>query len=401
MKKFIISAIVLYALSAGATFAYFAKSQSTDGSLTSPVAQNQGEEQNNNTGENQIISIAPNAPKTEACPLNGQMFTTAEKDVWTTRRPLLVMIENHQDARPQLGLSNADVIYEAVAEGAITRFMAVFYCNAVSKDLTLGPVRSARTYFLDWASEYSDHPIYVHVGGGNTPNKANALGQIEDYGWAGRNDLNQFGLGVKECIRDDSTLKKMNPKFSGPDALVPTEHTMHCDSEALWAVAAKRGFAATGSDNKAWTSTFHPWTFADTKASSTPISKINFDFWKDYKDYAVEWNYDTASNMYKRQTGGKPHVDANTNQQLAVRTVVVQYVKETGPIDAEKHMLYGTIGTGKGLVFQDGQVFEVTWAKKNRLDRTIFTDTKTGKEMVFARGKMWVEELPTTSKVNY
>src|SRR3989344_1193710 len=89
----------------------------------------------------------PNEPKTENCPLNGSKHTKKAKEFWEKRRPLAVMIENHIEARPQSGIASADVIYEAVAEGGITRFMALFYCNL--SDIQVGPVRSARTYFLD------------------------------------------------------------------------------------------------------------------------------------------------------------------------------------------------------------------------------------------------------------
>ena len=89
-----------------------------------------------------------NLPKTENCPLNGQMFTKAEKDIWETRRPITAMIENHADSRPPSGLSKADVVYEAVAEGGITRFLTVFYCNASAEDVRIGPIRSVRVYFI-------------------------------------------------------------------------------------------------------------------------------------------------------------------------------------------------------------------------------------------------------------
>jgi len=68
------------------------------------------------------FKIDPNAPKTEACPLSGQLFAKAERQIWEGRRPLTVMIENHEESRPQSGLNKADIVYEAVAEGGITRF---------------------------------------------------------------------------------------------------------------------------------------------------------------------------------------------------------------------------------------------------------------------------------------
>src|SRR3989344_100901 len=132
-------------------------------------------------------------PKTEPCPISGQLFSKQQRQWWEEHRPLGIMIENHEESRPQSGLSKADVIYEAVAEGGITRFLAVFYCGASAEDVQVGPVRSARTYFLDWISEYGISPLYVHVGGANCdPStgsgcaggaKADALGQIQKYGW--------------------------------------------------------------------------------------------------------------------------------------------------------------------------------------------------------------------------
>ena len=188
------------------------------------------------------LAIDPNEPKTEACPLNGELFTKTESRVWETRRPLAIMIENHTEARPQSGVSSADVVYEAVAEGGITRFLALFYCDAIDRDTTVGPVRSARTYYLDWASEYGENPLYVHVGGANVPGPANALGQIQEYGWGGRNgnDLNQFSIGFPTFWRDYERLGRT----------VATEHTMYSTTEKLWAEAKKRGWIKSLKPNK-------------------------------------------------------------------------------------------------------------------------------------------------------
>lgn len=137
------------------------------------------------------LNIDPSEPKVVECPTNGAMFTKTEEKVWQTRRPLYVMIENSIDARPQSGLSFADVVYEAVAEGGITRFGAVMYCGISAKDTIVGPVRSARTYFVNLASEYN-FPLYTHVGGANcssadggktctTDKRVQALEQINSY----------------------------------------------------------------------------------------------------------------------------------------------------------------------------------------------------------------------------
>jgi len=133
-----------------------------------------------------------NEPKTEECPLNGEYFGKTQKQIWEQRRPLGIMVENSVDARPQSGLSKADIVFEAVAEGGITRFLAMFYCQ---DEAIVGPVRSARVYFMDLVGGFGKNPLYAHVGGANTPGSADALGQIEEEGWAGYNDLNQFSIG--------------------------------------------------------------------------------------------------------------------------------------------------------------------------------------------------------------
>lgn len=325
------------------------------------------------------------APKTEECPLNGGMFTKEERQIWEGRRPLTVMIENHQEARPQSGLSKADIVYEAVAEGGITRLLAVFYCGASAEEVTIGPVRSARTYFLDFASEYGDYPLYAHVGGANIPGPANALGQIVEYGWLKKgNDLNQFAIGFPIFWRDYE-------RIGHP---VATEHTMYSTTDKLWEVAHKRGLDADEN--------FVPWKFKNGAKLENrgEVSKIEFGFWKGYQEYNVLWQYDKTANHYLRFDGGQPHKDLNNDTQLWVSTVIVQLMKEKGPIDELKHLLYTTTGTGKAIVFQDGQAIQATWSKSKRQERTKFTDAK-GKEIEFNRGPIWIEIVPMGKEVSY
>ncbi len=382
----------------GGAFSYFVLPQSAlGGPLVSPAVKENGSSAVPLTGVKQLVAVNPSEPKNQVCPLNGLSYTATEKSLWDKRRPLVIMIENHDQARPQSGLSSADVVYESVAEGAITRFMAVFYCDIASVDLSVGPVRSARTYFLDWASEYGKYPLYTHVGGANTPNKANALGQIKDYGWYGGNDLSQFGLSIHECWRDDSILKTANHVTT-----VPTEHTMQCSTEALYKVAAARGFTDVTPKGDSWTKFFTPWKFGTTPDSGPgkPATVVDFDFWKDYAAYHVKWTFDSSTKTYKRENGGNPQIDWNNKKQLETGTVIVQYETEVGPIDEEKHMLYGTIGSGNALIFSQGQAFQATWSKKDRLSRTLFKDAK-GKDFQFVPGKIWIENLAKNAPVSY
>ena len=378
----ILGGLILYLSSAGLSYAAFSFLRGAPGmtGLTSPIP----------VGESRF-RIDLNAPKTESCPLNGKMYTAAEKDLWEKRRPIGVMIENHEEARPQSGLSRADVVYEAVAEGGITRFMALFYCGGSAQDVMVGPVRSARTYYLDWISEYGKYPLYAHVGGANVSGPANALGQIGDYGWlGGGNDLNQFSIGFPTFWRDYERL----------DHPVATEHTMYSTTDKLWEIAQKRGITDKDQEGDSWTEAFTPWKFKEEEKGQGEVGKIEISFWSGYQEYGVVWEYDQETNLYKRANGGSTHKDLNTDEQLTAKNVVVQFAREKGPIDELKHLLYTTIGTGKALIFQDGKVIKGTWEKEARKDRTKFSDAN-GKEVEFNKGEIWIEIVPAGKEVVY
>lgn len=389
--KLILGGLVVYLLSAGLTYGILAKGK-TGSLFTSPLPGGGVSGTTENPNRKALVEVS--GSKTEACPLTGELYTKAEKNIWETRRPLAVMIENHQESRPQSGLSDSDIVYEAVAEGGITRFMAVFYCQAAAFESILGPVRSARTYFLDWASEYN-FPLYTHVGGANTPGPANALGQLSDYDWTGANDLNQFSIGYPTFWRDYERLGHT----------VATEHTMYTTTEKLWAVGAKRGFTNINPDDKDWSDGYTPWLFA--KAEADPADRgttnaISYKFW-DYEDYGVSWQYDSQSNEYKRSNGGQAHKDLNTDSQLTAKNLVIQFARESKANDGYEnnvHLLYGTTGKGEALIFQDGQVVKGTWSKAKRLSRTVFTDAK-GKEIKFNPGRIWISVLPVGNEVDY
>lgn len=386
-KKIAVVLIVglgLYLISAGFSFAVFNSLRARGvQEITSPLP-----------GRESGFKVDVSGPKTETCPLNGAKFTKAERDIWETRRPLAVMIENHAESRPQSGLSRVDIVYEAVAEGGITRFMGIFYCGAAAQNLTMAPVRSARTYFLDWVSEYD--ALYNHVGGaGRCPDetvdpRAKALCQIGQYGIK---DLDQFGISFPNCYRNPDRL----------DHPVATEHQMICLSDNLYDIAKTKGWTNVDEDGIAWNKNFESWKFKDDLAEKDRPASFSAEFaaWKGYeKEYAVRWDYDRVSNNYKRFNGGVPHTDLETEEQLTAKDVVLQFSKETGPVDEHAHLLYQTIGEGKAIILLDGKKIEGTWQKKNRTSRTKFYDEK-GREIEFNRGQIWIEILPTGTEVKY
>lgn len=372
----IILGVVLYGVSASLSYPLFSK-------IGPATVVKEGEVSKLPTPGGSFVED-PNEPKTESCPLNGTPHTKKAQDFWSKRRPLAVMIENHIEARPQSGLTSADIIYEAVAEGGITRFMAIFYCNL--SDIQVGPVRSARTYYLDWLGEYD--ALYAHVGGANTPGPADALSQIIRYSVK---DLNQFSIGFPVFWRD----------YQRVGHPVATEHTMYSTTAKLWEVGAKRGFLATDSAGVKWDKNFASWKFKDDKGGGTTVN-IKVNFWESQPGYQVEWNYEGTTNSYKRKNG-EPHIDLNNKQQLEAKVIIVQFQRESNANDGypgNVHLLYGTTGSGKALIFQEGSVVEGKWTKVSRTARTKYAD-KNGKEIELNKGQIWIQTVPEGSKVSY
>lgn len=337
----------------------------------------------NADGEEEVVDTAP---KTEECPLNGELFSKARKKLWETRRPLGVAIENHLEARPQSGLSKADVVYEAVAEGGITRFLAMFYCQDAKP---IGPVRSARIYFLKLLQGYGNSPLYAHVGGANTPGPADALGEIRDIGWDGYNDLNQFAVPFPYYYRDYERL---------PDRA--TEHTMYSSTEKLWEYAQKnRKLAAKDEDGVAWNKGWKPWIFTNEAkvAERGKAGKVSFGFWSsnDANNYAVVWNYDPVTNFYSRSNGGSPHLDKITNKAIKSKNIVVAFIDESPANDGYEggHLLYDLVGQGTGTLFNNGKSAKITWKKPTEEDMMRFYDAS-GSEVKLVRGQVFVEILP-------
>lgn len=280
------------------------------------------------------------------------------------------MIENLPVVRPQSGLSQAAVVYETLAEGGSTRFMAVF--DPAEKISELMPVRSARPYYIEWVSEYG--ALYAHAGG--SPKALTVIRENSDI-----NNLDALSRNGKYFWRDTSK--------SAPHNLVTSSDKMNFALRDL-------GLADKPAE-------FRTWQFKD----EAPLSErgddgksVEFNF--SYgKSYLVRYRYDQATNDYKRFNADVPHEDKNTGEQIAVKNVVVQLVREPGYDPSGKGRLDIYVGgTGKAWIFRDGQVIEGTWQKISRTDRTLFYDTD-GKEVQFDRGNTWVHVLPETEAVTY
>lgn len=368
--KIFAASIILYAASAGIAFMVFNTLLEKPITIATPFG-----------NLTDVTSGTEEGTKDRPCPTNGALYTKSREDQWKKRRPLGVMVENHVDARPTLGLSRSDVIYEAIAEGGITRFLVLYLCQDAGD---IAPIRSARTYFLDWVSEYD--AAYAHVGGANTPGPADALGQIREYGIL---DMDQFGLGFPTFWR-------------GTDKLAP--HNVHSTTKKLWEAAEGRNFGVENEKGEKWEDNFQSWKFKDevsleSRADQNPIT---VPFWSQSPEYTVIWQFDKQSNSYKRYHDQTAQTDQVTSEHLSAKTVIIQFQVERDANDGypDGHLLYKTTGSGRALIFSDGKVVEGKWIKKDRTARTTFVEGK-GREIEFNRGLIWIQTIPVDNDVKY
>lgn len=268
-----------------------------------------------------------------------------------------VMIENSADAWPLAGLEDAFLVIEAPVEGMIPRFEVFFDDGATTKKI--GPVRSARPYYLDWADELD--AVYAHVGG-----SPEALDLIADYGTI---DLNEFFQG--------EYFFRWSRRYAPHNAYTTMEDLV-ASLDELAPEAPEYGM----------------WTFKDGEASGEAKS-LSID-WTSGTTYDVDWNYDSSMNAYTRRQGGTTNfleggADAIANN-VAVIVSDIEVVDDTG----RRHIR--TVGEGDAMVFQDGRVIVGTWKKEERTDRLRFYDSA-GKEIAMNAGKTWVEVVGSVGQV--
>ncbi len=318
----------------------------------------------------------PTPAPSEATLIDGVLVYPEAIQRISQRLPLAIILENHVAARPQFGLDRAELVYEAIAEGGITRFLAIYWRNDVDR---IEPLRSARVYYIDWTAELD--AVFVHHGFAESSTAADVQTQLAR---TGVRDLDGFFLGDRVGERD-------------PDR--PSPHNVMSSTGLLWSTAADRGFSGPPTN-------LQPWAFKDDapQRAADPANRaapaVDISFGGGFTSaYAVRWDYDPAGNGYLRSMGGQPHVDAGSGARIAARNVAVQYTPFT-PAGDGVHNLYGTVGEGQAVVFQDGVAVEGTWRKPDVHSRTRYYDAA-GNEIPFNRGQTWVEVVPAGYPVQY
>jgi hypothetical protein len=275
-----------------------------------------------------------------------------------------VMIENSDGARPQSGLSQAGVVFEALAEGGITRFLALYEEGQPS---SIGPVRSARPYYIDWLLPFD--AAYAHVGG-----SPQALSEIQS---ANVRDMNQF--------YNSGAYTRITSRQAPHNVYTSMANLLSLEKSKGWTTSSFTGFSRK-SDNPSKTPT---------------VTSINLNIAG--PDMAVHYQYDPTLDSYKRSEAGAPMIDSNTNQQLEPKVVVAMVVPWTnGPLDASgaHYTDYSDIGSGTVYIFQDGTVTQGVWSKTAPTSQIQFKTTS-GSTIKLNAGQTWITAMGSPPEVTY
>ncbi len=282
------------------------------------------------------------------------------------RNPVALMVDDHPDARPQSGLSLADVVWHAPAEGGIPRYLAMFQSH-LRKDL-VGPIRSARVYFVLWAAEWN--ALYGHSGG-----SPQALALLRRKG-EGQYvfDANEFRYGGGAFRRE---------------SFRTAPHNVYTDAARMRRLGIRLG-AEDHAMEPVWR--FGPEAPLAERPEGGTITVP-------YPHNKVSYAYDRETNTYPRDVSGeKGQTDASTDERIAPTNVVIMHVRfiETGD---SKHRLEGdTVGSGKAEIATNGRIIRGTWEKRDDTDPTRFFDAN-GEPVVFTAGQTFIQVVPTDLKV--
>ena len=304
-------------------------------------------------------------------------------DPSVNQRPVFgVMVENHDpDARPQSGIDQAGVVFEAIAEGGITRFLTLY--QDTQPDY-IGPVRSARPYYLQWCMGFDC--AYAHAGG-----SPEALADIRSWGTKDLNDT-------------PGTFWRIPSRYA--------PHNLYTSIPKLTELAASKGYntaSFTGFARKKEQAYKAPaaatTTQTTTKKAAAPTdartAASSIDFNISSGAYNAHFDYDAASNAYKRSQGGEAHmvVDGAGNQAQITSKVVIAIITSFGTA-SDKHSQYGVTGSGQAFVFQDGTVTTGTWSKDDTKTPLLFKDAS-GKPLPLNPGQTWITALSGTDRLVY
>jgi hypothetical protein len=288
---------------------------------------------------------------------------TGEKTDYLIEKPLVfaVMIENSADAWPLSGLEKAFLVIEAPVEANIPRFIAFYGSDTVSEKI--GPVRSARSYYLDFASEFFS--LYAHVGG--SPQALDLMYTKQIF------DLNQFFFG--------------SFFWRSTDRLAP--HNVYTSTDLLQKAWEKKGSSSFD---------YELWPFKDSIPNPSIVSSSVSILFSENLGYETTWLFDPITNTYKRLQNGKEMILSNGKNIFANNMAIM--ITDIKVIDQVGRRSVRTVGKGEAFIFLDGQMQKGSWEKRTSKDRLRFFNEKV-EEILWNPGTTWIEIIGSKEQITF
>lgn len=283
-------------------------------------------------------------------------------------RPIAVMINNNHQAWPHAGLDDAYITYEIIAEGGITRMMAIFKDKDTAK---IGSVRSARPYYLDYALE--NDAIYVH------------------YGWSdqAKSDILTFGVDNINGLTDTDVFwrdKSLNKA---------SEHTAFTSMEKIKAFAKNEGYDRDTNKDLLLNYSIKEVSLKDMEgAKKADKVYIKYSYYTD-----TTYEYDEANKVYLRSMSGTAHKDAITGKQYTVKNIIVVPI-ENYSYDSYGRQKLNNIGSGEGYFITDGYAAPIVWEKTSRSSQTVYRYKDGGKKIKVNDGNTYIQIQPKGEALN-
>lgn len=309
------------------------------------------------------------SPEETVNPLTGEPMD----EMRTKSRPVAIMLNNITAALPQQGNCGADIIYEVVAEGGITRMLGIY--QSVNSVGIIGSVRSARPYFIELAQGHD--AVFVHAGGSEDAYTALESWSVDHMD------------GVNGKYSTTGLFWRNAQRIAGKT--FATEHSLVTSGEAVWNALAGSGFRLT--HDSGWSSS---QLFADdgtpeggTGAKSVVVSHFG--------GKATLFRYDLSTGLYRVEQYGEAYIDGDSGEQVAVTNVLVLRVQMTDTRDDYNHMDL-QLTNGDGWYACGGKVIPIVWEKGGH-DAPLTYRTQTGEPLVLGRGKSYVNLVPQTADI--
>lgn len=286
-------------------------------------------------------------------------------DLNSKSRPVAVMINNLGTARNyHRGLQDAYLVYEMIVEGGITRLMALYKDSKVA---SIGSVRSARPYYLDYVLE--NDAIYVHWGYSEQASM--------DIKSLGINNIN--GLSYeKQFFWRDRSLK------------VPSEHTGYTSMEKINSGIQYLNYRNTSNVSPLLNYSVDSIDYS-TLEGVVPADKIDIKY---SGSVTTHYDYDAEKKVYTRSVNGAPHTDYDTKQQYTAKNIITYTVRNsTIPGDTKGRQTLSNVGSGEGYYISEGFAVPITWQKMARNAKTIYR-LLDGTELKVNDGNTYIQIQP-------